>query len=126
MVAVGVFAAVIVAFVVFSRMRYFRYLIWVARDRPAALQKGLQRVRGSSGACDMAREGGPDVRSVGWTFAKSQSSPGLDSWALSTVRCEASSSHRSWAKTSGICSSCVRERGRGRMSTESVLRLASR
>lgn len=40
MVAVGVFAAVIVAFVVFSRMRYFRYLMWVARDRPAALQKG--------------------------------------------------------------------------------------
>lgn len=42
MVAVGVFAAMIVALALFSRMRYFRYLIWVARDRPAALAKGCR------------------------------------------------------------------------------------
>jgi hypothetical protein len=37
MVAVGVFGAMVAALLVFSRMRYFRYLIWVAHDRPAAL-----------------------------------------------------------------------------------------
>ncbi len=52
--------------------------------------------------------------------------PRSDSWALSTVPCEVNSSHRSWATTSRTCSICVRERGRGRMSTESALRLASR
>jgi hypothetical protein len=52
MVAVGVFAAVFVAFVVFSRLRYFRYLIWVAHDRPTALKKGC-------GVC-----GGPAVHAT--------------------------------------------------------------
>lgn len=40
MVGVGIFAAVLVALLTFSRMRYFRYLIWVAHDRPAAIKKG--------------------------------------------------------------------------------------
>lgn len=40
MVAVGVFAAVSAAIVLLSRVRHFRYLIWVAHDRPAAMQRG--------------------------------------------------------------------------------------
>ena len=42
MVGVGVFAVVIAALGALSRVRYFRYLIWVAHDRPAALQKGCR------------------------------------------------------------------------------------
>ena len=40
MIAVGVLGAVVVALALFTRMRYFRYLIWVAHDRPAALRRG--------------------------------------------------------------------------------------
>jgi hypothetical protein len=42
MVGVGVFALALVALVMFSRMQYFRYLIWVMRDRPAAMRKGCR------------------------------------------------------------------------------------
>jgi hypothetical protein len=42
MAAVGIVAAVFVALALFTRLRYFRYLIWVAHDRPAALQKGCR------------------------------------------------------------------------------------
>jgi hypothetical protein len=37
MIAVGVLGALVAALLVFGRVRYFRYLIWVAHDRPAAL-----------------------------------------------------------------------------------------
>lgn len=42
MVGVGVFALVLVALVMFSRLQYFRYLVWVMRDRPAAMRKGCR------------------------------------------------------------------------------------
>jgi len=42
MAAIGVFAAVIVALALFSRVRYLRHLIWLAHDRPAALHKGCR------------------------------------------------------------------------------------
>ena len=42
MVAVGILAAVLVAVALFSRVRYFRYLIWVAHDRPATLRRGCR------------------------------------------------------------------------------------
>jgi hypothetical protein len=42
MAAVGVLAAAFVALVLLTRVRYFRYLIWVAHDRPTALQRGCR------------------------------------------------------------------------------------
>jgi hypothetical protein len=41
-VAVGAFAVVFVAFVLFTWVRYFRYMIWVAHDRPAAMRRGCR------------------------------------------------------------------------------------
>lgn len=42
MAAVGVFAAVFVALGLFSRLRYFRHLVWLSHDRPVALRKGCR------------------------------------------------------------------------------------
>jgi hypothetical protein len=42
MAAVGVFAAVFVALALLSRLRYFRHMLWLSHDRPAALQKGCR------------------------------------------------------------------------------------